>query len=185
MELSEAIDKRRAYRSLEKTEITEDLVRTLAHAASLSPSCYNHQPWQFVFVYEEDMLNKMKESLSTGNAWARNASMIIAVLSKPEDDCIIGDRKYYLFDTGMATAMLLLKATELGYVAHPIAGYKPETVKNAIGSPDDTEVITIIIFGKHKQDIDPLLNENQRLSEANRPERKEFEEFACLNKYCR
>ncbi len=184
MDLSTVIESRRAYRSLEKTDITEDLVRTLAQSASLSASCYNHQPWKFVFVYENAVLEELKTALSKGNAWALNASMIIAVLSKAADDCILDYRKYYLFDTGMAAALLILKATELGYVAHPIAGYNPETVKGVIKSPEDMEIVTLIIFGKHKEDIDPVLSEKQRNDEIKRPQRKPFSEYACLNKYC-
>ncbi len=184
MDLSTIIESRRAYRSLEKIDIKEDLIRTLARSASLSASCYNHQPWKFVFVYENAVLEELKTALSKGNAWAQNASMIIAVLSKANDDCVLDYRKYYLFDTGMATALLILKATELGYVAHPIAGYNPETVKGVIKSPDDMEIVTLIIFGKHKEEIDPVLSEKQRNDEIKRPQRKPFGEYACLNKYC-
>ncbi|MHB1661051.1 MAG: nitroreductase family protein [bacterium] len=184
MDLTEVIKSRRAYRSLEKTVVTEDLIRTLASAASLSASCFNHQPWKFVFVYENNILEELKTALSKGNDWARNSSMIIAVLSKQNDDCILDYRKYYLFDTGMATALLILKATELGYVAHPIAGYNPETAKSVIKSPDDMEIITLIIFGKHKEEIDSILSEKQRNDEIKRPERKAFNEYACFNRYC-
>ena len=184
MDLSKIIESRRAYRSLERTDITEDIIITLAQSASLSASCYNHQPWKFVFVYENAVLEELKTALSKGNVWAQNASMIIAVLSKETDDCVLDYRKYYLFDTGMAAALLILKATELGYVAHPIAGYNPETVKGVIKSPDDMEIVTIIIFGKHKEEIDPVLSEKQRNDEIKRPQRKPFGEYACLNKYC-
>ena len=184
MDLSKIIESRRAYRSLERTDITEDIIITLAQSASLSASCYNHQPWKFVFVYENAVLEELKTALAKGNAWAQNASMIIAVLSKANDDCVLDYRKYYLFDTGMAAALLILKATELGYVAHPIAGYNPETVKGVIKSPDDMEIVTLIIFGKHKEGIDPVLSEKQRNDEIKRPQRKLFGEYACLNKYC-
>lgn len=184
MELSDVIKSRRAFRSLEKTEVTDDLIKTLASAASLSPSCFNRQPWNYVFVHEKKALEGLKGALSRGNEWAHNASMIIAVLSKEADDCVLEQRKYYLFDTGMASAFLILKATELGYVAHPIAGYNPETVKKAINSPDDMEIITLIIFGKHKAEIDQSLSEKQKEAEAYRPERKSFEQFACHNTYC-
>ncbi len=184
MDLSAVIESRRAYRSLEKTVITEDLIKTLASSASLSASCFNHQPWRFVFVYENDILEELKTALSRGNEWARNASMIVAVLSKQNNDCILDYRKYYLFDTGMASAFLILKATELGYVAHPIAGYNPETVKKVIKSPDDMEIITLIILGRHKEEMDQVLNEKQREAETKRPERKPFKEFACFNAYC-
>jgi nitroreductase len=55
MELMEIIEKRRAYRSLQPVEINEELVRDLATAASLSASCFNNQPWRFVFAFDKDV----------------------------------------------------------------------------------------------------------------------------------
>ncbi|PMP66588.1 nitroreductase family protein [Desulfurella multipotens] len=184
MNVAEAIEKRRSFRSLLKVEISQELIKDLAGAASLAPSCFNKQPQRFVFVYDEPYVSNLKQSLSKGNEWAYNASMIIAVLSKETDDCILGDRKYFLFDTGMSVAFLMLKAQELGYVAHPIAGYDPLKVRNVINSPQDLQIIALIIFGKHNKEIDPLLSEKQKQDELQRPPRKAFEEFACLNTYC-
>jgi len=166
MDVKQAIEKRRAYRSLEHIEITEDLIKDLAQSAQLFCSCFNNQPWRYVFVYDPEMLKKMHVALSQGNEWAQSASMIIAVFSKPELDCIIKDRKYYLFDTGMATAALILRATELGLVAHPIAGYSPKKVKEILNIPIEREVITLIIIGKHSEEINPLLSEKQMEAES-------------------
>jgi nitroreductase len=58
MDVKEAIQKRRAYRSLDSVDITEDLIKNLAGCAQLSASCNNNQSWRFVFVYEYDMLKK-------------------------------------------------------------------------------------------------------------------------------
>jgi nitroreductase len=183
MDVKEAIQKRRAYRSLDPVEITKDLINDLASCAQLSASCNNNQPWRFVFVYEKEMLNKLKEALSKGNAWAKDASMIIAVLSKKDYDCIIGERQYHQFDTGMATAFLILRATELGLVAHPIAGYSPEKTREVLGIPDDLEVITLVNVGRHASTIHPVLSEKQADSEKKRPERFPLEKFMFLNKY--
>ena len=87
MEVKDAINQRRAYRSLEHVEITEELVRDLAESAQLSPSCFNNQPWRYVFVDSNEMLSKMHEALSGGNAWAKSAPLIIAVFSKLDFDC--------------------------------------------------------------------------------------------------
>jgi nitroreductase len=183
MEVKEAIQKRRAYRSLDPVEITLDLINDLASCAQLSPSCNNNQPWRFVFVYDPDMLKKLHEALSKGNAWAKRASMIIAVLSKKDYDCIIGERQYHQFDTGMATAFLILRATELGLVAHPIAGYSPQKTREVLGIPNDLEVITLINVGKHASIIHPELSEKQAESEKKRPERYPLEKFVFLNTY--
>lgn len=183
MSVKEVIQMRRAYRSLDQVDITQDLIKDLAECAQLSASCNNNQSWRFVFVYENDMLKKMHEVFTKGNAWVKNASMYIAVLSKKDYDCIIDDRVYYQFDTGMATAFLILRATELGLVAHPIAGYSPQKTREILGIPDDIEVITLVIIGRHSNIINPILSEKQILSEKKRPERFPFEQFVYLNRY--
>jgi nitroreductase len=111
------------------------------------------------------------------------ASMIIAVFSKPENDCVIGKRLYYLFDTGMATAMLILRATELGLVAHPIAGFKEGGTKEILGIPKEMRLITLVIIGKHSKDINPVLSDAMKLGEDQRPPRKNLEDFIFINNY--
>jgi nitroreductase len=183
MDVKEAIQKRRAYRSLDPVEITTDLIYDLAGCAQLSPSCNNNQPWRYVFVYDPAMLQKLHEALSKGNAWANNASLIIVVLSKKEYDCVIEDRLYHQFDTGMATAFLILRATELGLVAHPIAGYSPRKTREVLGIPDDLEVITLVNVGRHSTLPNPILSPKQIEQEKKRPERFPLEKFVCLNSY--
>ena len=184
MELSEILLKRRSYRSLSKIEINEEIINKLAEAASMSPSCYNNQPWRYIFVFEDEMLNRMFSALSEGNAWAKEASMIIAVLSNKEYDCKMPDgRVYFQFDTGMATVLMMLKATELGLVAHPIAGFIPEKVKEILQIPDEIEVITLLIVGKNADKLNPILKDYQIESERKRPERKAVSEFAFLNQF--
>ena len=183
MNVKQAIVSRRAYRSLEPVEITEDLIYDLAECAQLSASCFNNQPWRYVFVYNPKVLKELHEVLSPGNEWANDASMIIAVFSKKEGDCVIHDREYYLFDTGMATASLILRATELGLVAHPIAGYSPKKTREILGIPDDYNVITLVIVGKRSQKINPILSDKQTEAENKRPERIPLDKFVYINKY--
>ena len=183
MNVIDAIEKRRAYRSLEPIKISEDLINDLASCINLSASCFNNQPWRYVFVYDSDILRLMHNALSSGNEWAKSASMIIAVFSKKEDDCIIHDREYHLFDTGMATGFLILRATELGLVAHPIAGYSPRKTREILGIPDIYTVITLIIVGKKSEDINPVLSDKQVQAERERPERLSFNKFVFLNQY--
>ncbi|GAG11327.1 unnamed protein product, partial [marine sediment metagenome] len=123
MELSGAIDARRAYRSLDPVPITEDIVKELCEAAILAATCFNNQPARFVFVTDPAALQDMQGVMTKANAWTQQASLIIAVFSHVDYDCKVRGKEYYLFDTGMETAHLILKATDLGLVAHPIAGY--------------------------------------------------------------
>ena len=181
MNVIEAIETRRAYRSFEAVTITDELIEDLAGSAQLAPSCFNYQPWKFVFVHDEEMLVRMREALSKGNEWVYAASLIIAVFGKREDDCNTQGREYYLFDIGQASAFLQLRATELGLVAHPIAGFSESKVKEILGIPDEYKVITLINVGKKSAKISPVLSEKQIEWEKNRPERKRLEEFIFKN----
>jgi nitroreductase len=181
MDVKQAILTRRAYRSLDHVEITDELVRDLAESARLAPSCFNNQPWRFVFAHDPEVLKKLHGAMSKSNEWTQAASMIIAVFSREDLDCRIKGRNYYLFDTGMATAFIILRATELGLVAHPIAGYNEGAVKQILGIPEDMQVITLVNVGKHSETIGPLLTEKQAESEKERPERLPLEKFAFIN----
>lgn len=183
MNVKEAINQRRAYRSLKPAEITQVLLEELATAASLAPSCYNKQPWRFVAVYDKEILDQVHEALPKGNEWAKDASMLIAVCSQKELDCVIGDREYYLFDTGLATANLMLQATELGLVAHPFAGYKPELVAEILAIPPEMTVIALIAVSARSESINPKLSERQVQDEQQRPPRLERNQFFFVNRY--
>jgi len=183
MDVKEAIKTRRAYRSLAPVEITEELIRDLAECAALSASCFNNQPWRFIFVYDAAVLERMRDVMSRGNEWTFDASMIIVVLSKREYDCVIREREYYLFDVGMATAFMILRATELGLVAHPIAGYSPRKTREVLGIPEEMDVVTLVNVGRHADTISPVLSEDQVAAETERPERLPFEDIAFLNRY--
>ncbi|MBS3782299.1 MAG: nitroreductase family protein [Candidatus Thermoplasmatota archaeon] len=183
MDVKIAIHERRAYRALEKTEITDELIEDLAKHAQLSPSCYNNQPWNFVFVDDKEMLEKMQDVISPYNEWTKGASLIIAVFSKSEDDCEVDERSYHLFDTGMAAGFLQLRATELGLVAHPIAGYDEEETKELLDIPEEYRLITLINVGKHADEPTDYMTEDQIETEKERPEREDPEEFVYRDKY--
>lgn len=156
---------------MKEFDVTESLIEDLTESASLAPSCYNNQPWRYVFVYSDDKLEELYEALSEGNEWAENGSMIVAVHSNRENDCNINEREYHLFDTGISAGFMVLRAQELGLVAHPIAGYDEEKAKEILNIPEDDRLITLIVFGKHDK------GSSLAKEEAERPERKPIAEL--------
>ena len=170
MNVKDAIQARRAYRALGPVEITDETISELAGAARLMCSCYNNQPWRFVFARSKESLAGVREGISKGNEWTHRASLVIAAFARREHDCLIKEREYYLFDLGLAVGAMLLRATELGLVAHPIAGFDPDKVREALGIPGDCMLITLIIAGKKSDDLEGLAPW-QAESEAKRPER--------------
>jgi nitroreductase len=171
VDVSEAINNRRAYRYLIKAEIDDNTITQLAGAAQLAPSCNNNQPWRYIFITDEGILQQMNSVYSRGNKWAEKASLVIVVYTAPELDCQIKNREYSLYDTGIASGFIMLRAAELNLVAHPIAGYSPAKVRKILNIPDKMNVINLIIVGKH----DPEGEEKER------PERLSFDEFLTVN----
>jgi len=143
---------------------------------------HNNQPWRFVFIRSREKLERIYNALSPGNNWARSSSLIIAVYSKREYDCIIRDREYYLFDTGIAVGFMILRAAELGLVAHIIAGYNSEMIKKELNLLEDVNLIALIIMGRHSERLIEKLPPPQREREERRPPRKSFNEIAKIIK---
>jgi nitroreductase len=182
MEFREVVKQRRSLRSFAPVEVGEALIKDLAAVAGLAPSCSNKQPWRFVFVRSPGMLERMVATLAPGNAaWAKQACMIVAVWSQADLDCWTPDgRDYYQFDTGMASALLMLAATERNLTAHPIAGFDPQSARRVLALPEGAQVITLIIVGGYTREISPALADWQIKGEKERPARMPFEAFATI-----
>lgn len=183
MEVVDAIRARRAKRAIDARPIEEEKIEALVEAVRLSASCFNNQPWRVVICRGPEALEQVKGTLAKGNVWATRAPVIMVVAARPPDDCQLTDKRdYFLFSTGLAIGQLELRATELGLIAHPIAGYDPLKAKGVLGIPEDFIVITYVVVGYPGSD-DSLLSDKQRLAEAVRPERKPIGENFFLDKW--
>ncbi len=172
MEVKQAIEMRRARRILDATPVPNDEIMELVQAMRLSPSCNNNQPWRVVAVFDEGPLHDLKTSLTKGNAWAQKAPLIFAICARADDDCRLADRRdYFLFDCGMAVGEMMLRAAELGLIAHPIAGYDVAVAKQSLGIPEDYVLIALINIGRPGSDPS-LLSDKQLMAERDRPARR-------------
>jgi nitroreductase len=172
MEVERAIETRRARRALDGRSIDSNTIEVLINALRLSASCFNNQPWRVLLVDEKESLENVRGALSKGNIWATRAPLIMVITANPEDDCRLSDRRdYFLFDCGLAVGQMLLAATGMGIIAHPIAGYKPEIVREALSIPDEYVIVALVICG-YPGDDQSLLSDRQLISEKVRPERK-------------
>jgi nitroreductase len=179
-ELLKEIEQRRAKRAMDEKKIPEDIVLRMMKAATYAPSCFNNQSWRFLVLSEDEALKKIHAALSGGNYWAGKAPLMVVVVTKPDLDCQLSDRRdYALFDCGLAVENLLLQATREGLYAHPMAGFDPLVVKGAFNIPEEYIVITLIAVG-YPGDESPL-SEKHRTAEHSPRERKPQEEVICFN----
>lgn len=183
MDVKEALEKRRAYRALGPAPIDKALMDELAGAARLMPSCFNNQPWKFVFVKAPEALARVHACLAKGNDWPKTAPLIIAAFARKDYDCVIKEREYYLFDLGLAVAAITLRAAELGLVAHPIAGFDNEAVRAGLGIPEGNMVLTLVIVGKKTDDLSALSKFQADQETGPRPARLALENIYAVDKY--
>jgi nitroreductase len=171
---------RRARRALAAGPVPRETIDRLLQAATLAPSCGNMQPWRFVIAADEPVLSKVKSGLTEGNYWAKNAPVIVLVVTHVDLDARRSDgRDYAFFDTGMATMALLMQATREGLIAHPIAGYDPVAIKAVTGIPGDHVLLALVIIGP--PGAEDHLNDKHREQEHSPRARKALAEVAAWN----
>jgi nitroreductase len=180
--LIDILNKRKASRAISPEKLSDEIINKLMSAAQLSASCFNNQPWRFLFLTEESALEKGRKALSGGNSWAKTAPLLIAGFSKSDLDCQTKDgRNYHLFDLGMACQLILLQATELNLIARPMAGYSPQVIHDEFNIPAEWEIYVMIAVG-YDGDMSQLSEDLQQKSLAPRT-RKPLEENFFLNKF--
>ncbi|MFN3282977.1 MAG: nitroreductase family protein, partial [Pseudothermotoga sp.] len=89
--------------------------------------------------------------------------------------CQLSDgRDYFLFDLGEAVAFMQIQATQMGLIAHPVAGFDPIVVKKILSIPEEDVVITIVAVGYPSGDLSQL-SEKHRDAELSARDRQPLE----------
>ena len=181
METFEAIHKRCSLKAhLSGRAIEPEKINLVLNAACLAPSARNMQPWRFVVVQGRQAVEALARAAFSGtNITVEQAPVIIVVCARPEDDVVHDDKQYYLFDVGMAVGNILLAATDLGLVTHPMASFNEAEVKRVLHIPDDFRVVIISPLAYPLEGSYDEASE-ERLSQRTR---KVLEEIAYFNRW--
>jgi glutaredoxin-dependent peroxiredoxin len=173
----EILNNRYAGRAITGDPLDDQIMADLKEAVRLTPSCFNNQPWRFLWLTGKDALDKAAGTLAPSNRnWAERAPLLVIGYSRVEDDCAMKDgRQYHTFDLGMSVMNLLLAATTHGLAARPMAGFNPAKVKEAFGLAEDEQPLVVIAIGRPGDD-ESHLEDYQKLENKPR-ERKSIEEI--------
>ena len=130
--------------------LSDEIVHELIESVRLTPSCFNNQPWRFIFLTGEQARAAGLAALTERNqTWASRAALLVFGYARKEDDCAPKDgRQYYQFDLGMAVMNLLLSATHHGLAARPMAGFDPKAVRELYDLDKDDDVLIAIAIGR-------------------------------------
>lgn len=176
-QIIDLLNNRLATRSISSESLPPQIVDELIEAARLTPSCFNNQPWRYLFISGQEALAKGRETLATGNqAWAARAPLLIIGYTRVDDDCVIKDRAYHQFDLGLSVMNIILAATEHGLVARPMAGFSPSGARKAFGLATIDQPFVAIAVGKPSTEEDHLPDRYRGIQDKAR-ERKPADEI--------
>ena len=146
METMEAIRKRKSLKTCcSGREIEREKLEQVLDAARLAPSARNRQPWRFVVVQWKENVERVADrafvGFAQGNAVVREANVLIFAFANHGENVMPDGAYFYPTDVGLAFANLLLAATDLGLVTHPMAAVNRDELKKVLGVPDGERFI--------------------------------------------
>ena len=146
--------KRQSDRKYKDIPVEKEKILRCLETARLSPSACNSQPWHFVVVDDEMLVQDMaKNVVSVGmNSFAPQAKVWVAVvLEKMNFTATIGsvikDKEYSLLDVGIAVNQFCLQATELGLGTCIIGWFDEKKVKKLLQINSRKRVPVLISVG--------------------------------------
>jgi nitroreductase len=152
-------------RSMSGDEISRDVLFSLFEAARWAPSSNNNQPWRFLYARRNtDHWRVFLDLLTEQNKiWAKNAAVLIVVISKKTFDYNEKPARTHSYDTGAAWENLALQGSLKALVIHGMQGFDYDRARTTLNIPDIFQVEAMIAIGKQgkKEDLPESLQERE------------------------
>jgi nitroreductase len=137
-------------RAFSPEPVGEQELAALFEAARWAPSCFNEQPWLFLFGRQKEDLERFRSLLVEGNrAWADSAPVLGVIFARRNFDRNGKPNRHYAFDTGAAWLSLALQARKLGLYTHAMGGFDENGSYELLGVPKGRfEAMAAIAIGR-------------------------------------
>lgn len=153
-------------RAFESMELSDEQIDTLFEASRWAPSCFNEQPWRFVFARSQKDKDAFVSCLTEKNqTWAKNASLIVAVFAKLKFTANSKPNRWAEFDSGSAWMSLNLQALKMGLHCHGMGGYDAAQMSKLCGADGD-EYRSVCVIAIGKKGSPDLLSEDLKAKEV-------------------
>jgi nitroreductase len=169
-------------RAFSSEPVGEQELAALFEAARWAPSCYNEQPWLFLYGRGGDDLERFRSLLVEGNrTWAESAPVLGVVFAKRHFDRNGKPNRHFAFDTGAAWMSLALQARKLGLYTHAMGGFDEDRSYEVLGVPKQKyEAMVAIAIGR-RADAARLPDQLARME--NPSDRKPLTEIAVEGRF--
>jgi len=136
---------------VENQPVAREQIVSLLEAARWAPSCWNDQPWRYIVFdrfHNRDAWQKAFECLSEGNQkWVIQAPVLLIAFADTRFTRNGKPNRWGQHDTGAASTSLCLQAASIGLMAHQMAGYDRDKVRQTFSIPDQFDIMSMIAVG--------------------------------------
>lgn len=156
------ITARRSIRKYQSRKIEEEKIEILKECLLRSPSSRNLNPWQFIFITDQNLLVKLAQLKPHGAEFLAGAFLAVAVLGDPQR-CDV-----WIEDCSIASLYLLLSAQDIGLGAcwvqvrerkYNQSKSSEEYVREVLNIPQNIKVESLVALGYPAEEIPPLKKE--------------------------
>ena len=136
-------------RAFSSEPIDDEVLMSVLEAARWAPSSYNEQPWRFLIARSEaDRARFLDFLLPMNQAWAKDAPVLLVLLSKKTFSHNDKPNKVYQLDAGTASGYLMLQAVQNDLYVHGMAGFDADKARETLNVPDDYDILAVYAIGK-------------------------------------
>ena len=137
-------------RAFDPSPLTDDQLAALFEAARWAPSCYNEQPWLFLYAVTPKDRARFGTALVPANqVWALRAPLLLFVLCRRRFRHNNRENRHAPFDAGAAWLSLALQARKLGLHAHAMAGFSRQKACEILAVPqEDYDIMAAVAVGR-------------------------------------
>lgn len=127
--------------------INKDTLMKIAEAGRVAPSAANRQPWKFIFISSNEMLNKVRKCYH--RQWFKDAPHILVVVGNYEEAWVRQADGYNSLETDLTIAMdhMILAAESLGIGTCWIAAFDNEILRESLQLQKNEIVYSITPLG--------------------------------------
>lgn len=169
--VDDAIVERWSPRAMSGELISQDQLMTLFEAARWAPSCFNEQPWRFLYATRDsehwqaffDLLVEFNQT------WCANAAVLIVIASSTTFARNGNPNQNHSFDTGAAWENLALQASSMGLVCHGMAGFDYDRAREVLNVPEGISIEAMCAIGHpgRREDLPDGIREKEEPSLRN------------------
>lgn len=138
MDVYEAVRTVLAIRSYQDKPIPEESIQRIVEAGRLTASSMNRQPWHFVVVEEQEMLQRLGALAQSGPYIAEAALAVVVVVERT---------RFSVSDGSRAIQSMVLTAWAEGIGSNWVGFMGLEEAKPLLEIPEEMDILAIVPFG--------------------------------------